>query len=89
MIAWLIDGMARPIDLFKIHTLHFSGIRHSGYDTDVNTLEGKCIALAAEPGDNFYRKSGVPLNKCGAIMVAWTKEQVVLNLILQQCPALA
>jgi len=53
-----------------------SGIWHCGFDTQEGTLEAKCIARASSIADTFYKYTKVPQMKCGAVMVAWTQDQV-------------
>jgi len=53
-----------------------SGIRHCGFDTQEGTLEARCIARAGYLAETFYESTKIPQMKCGAVMVAWTQDQV-------------
>ena len=65
-----------------------SGIRHCGYDTEVDTLESSCIMAAGPLADRFYQVSKVPYVACGAVMVAWDQEQLEkLNVYLEKARA--
>eukprot|EP01080_Neovahlkampfia_damariscottae_P012132 gene12132-5623_t len=55
-----------------------SGICHSGYDNDKNItpLENKCIKKGHHELLKLHHYSNLPLKKTGALLCAWTNEQV-------------
>jgi len=52
-----------------------SAILHTGFDAPPNSLEHKCIQAGHEEYLKIRTDLGLPLDECGAYVVAWNKEQ--------------
>jgi glycerol-3-phosphate dehydrogenase len=55
-----------------------SGICHSGYDNDgtVTPIENKCIKKGYQELLKLHHNSNLPLKKTGALLCAWTEEEL-------------
>ena len=52
-----------------------SAILHTGFDAPPNSVEHKCIQAGHEEYLKIRTDFGLPLDECGAYVVAWNKEQ--------------
>lgn len=50
---------------------------HTGFDAVADTLELQCIQQTFPKMFGVLEEFGLPYNKIGATMVAWTQEQVL------------
>lgn len=65
-----------------------SGMLHTGFDAVADTLELQCIQHTFPKMFGVLEGFGLPYNKIGATMVAWTQEQAqIIPTIAQRCRA--
>uniref|UniRef100_K1PMN0 FAD dependent oxidoreductase domain-containing protein n=1 Tax=Magallana gigas TaxID=29159 RepID=K1PMN0_MAGGI len=65
-----------------------SGMLHTGFDAVADTLELQCIQQTFPKMFGVLEGFGLPYNKIGATMVAWTQEQAqIIPTIAQRCRA--
>ncbi|KAL5004687.1 hypothetical protein ScPMuIL_018143 [Solemya velum] len=55
-----------------------SGMLHTGFDAEPNSLELRCIQLCQKRIVDVFQKLGLPYNRLGAHMVAWDEKQKAL-----------
>lgn len=60
----------------KLFSYFHSGMLHTGFDAVADTLELQCIQQTFPKMFGVLEGFGLPYNKIGATMVAWTQEQV-------------
>lgn len=53
-----------------------SGTLHTGFDAPLNSLELDCLKTARELNEGFFRDNSVPYRISGALIVAWTDEEL-------------
>ncbi|WBU62029.1 NAD(P)/FAD-dependent oxidoreductase [Paracoccus albus] len=76
-----IDG-ARVVLLEKAHDVldgaskGNSAILHTGFDAPANSLELDCIKAGYAEYVEIHRRMNLPLDRCGALVLAWNDEQV-------------
>lgn len=61
----------------KLFSYFHSGMLHTGFDAVADTLELQCIQHTFPQMFGVLEGFGLPYNKIGATMVAWTQEQVL------------
>lgn len=61
----------------KLFSYFHSGMLHTGFDAVADTLELQCIQHTSPKMFDVLEGFGLPYNKIGATMVAWTQEQVL------------
>src|SRR5262245_5931820 len=62
-----------------------SAILHSGFDAPVGSLEQSCIAAGYAEYRAIHERLGLPLIRCGALVLAWTEdEEARLPELMQQ-----
>ncbi len=62
-----------------------SAILHTAFDAPPNSIEHTCIQDGYQEYQQIHEKMGLPLDKCGAYVVAWNDEEVAaLDHILAQ-----
>lgn len=80
--------LERDHDLINGASKGNSGLLHTGFDATPGTLEAKCIGEGYRIYREIRERLHLPLRKTGAIVVAWTKEEVAkLPQILSQAHA--
>lgn len=65
----------------KLFSYFHSGMLHTGFDAVADTLELQCIQQTFPKMFGVLEGFGLPYNKIGATMVAWTQEQVLFFFI--------
>lgn len=53
-----------------------TAILHTGFDAKPGTLESKMVARGYELLGSYARLTGIPVERTGAILVAWTEEEL-------------
>ena len=53
-----------------------SGIVHTGFDALPGTIEARCLTESRSVNKEIYKRLGIPYRKCGALLVAWNKEEL-------------
>src|SRR5215212_4013307 len=53
-----------------------TALLHTGYDATPQTLESRMVARGYELLGDYAEKTGIPVERTGALLVAWTVEQV-------------
>ncbi|KAK3716067.1 hypothetical protein QZH41_007238 [Actinostola sp. cb2023] len=53
-----------------------SGTLHTGFDAPLNSIELDCIRIARELSEDFFIENNVPFRTSGALIVAWTKDDL-------------
>ncbi len=53
-----------------------TAILHTGFDTVPGSLESRLLRRGYELLDEYARSAGIPVERTGALLVAWTQEQV-------------
>ena len=51
---------------------------HTGYDTSVGIIETTCYVKSRELNFPFYKSRSLPMYECGALVVAWTQNEVTI-----------
>ncbi|XP_050399987.1 glycerol 3-phosphate dehydrogenase [Patella vulgata] len=54
-----------------------SGMLHTGFDAELNSVESYCIKICQEKVFSLLKNLGLPYKQIGATMVAWTQQQKV------------
>src|SRR5690606_26346432 len=52
-----------------------SAILHTGFDAPPDSLELACIRAGYEEYLSIHARLGLPLERCGALVIAWNEEQ--------------
>ncbi|MGZ5342984.1 MAG: FAD-dependent oxidoreductase, partial [Solirubrobacterales bacterium] len=53
-----------------------TAIHHTGFDAKPGTIEAKMVPRGYELLAEYAGRVGIPLHTCGALLVAWTPEQL-------------
>jgi glycerol-3-phosphate dehydrogenase len=53
-----------------------TAILHTGFDAVPGSLESRLLRRGYELLDEYARRAGIPVERTGALLVAWTQEQV-------------
>jgi glycerol-3-phosphate dehydrogenase len=65
-----------------------SGLLHTGFDAQPGTLEDKCVRDGYRSYGQIHERLNLPLRKTGAIVIAWTEDEVAkLPAIIAQARA--
>lgn len=52
-----------------------SGILHTGFDAPVGSLEAACVKAGHAEYLEIRERLGLPLDRCGALVIAWTDQE--------------
>lgn len=52
-----------------------SAILHTGFDAPPGSLEHACIRAGYQEYLEIHERLGLPVNRCGALVIAWTEEE--------------
>jgi glycerol-3-phosphate dehydrogenase len=53
-----------------------TALLHTGYDATPGTLESRLVARGYELLGDYAEQTGIPIERTGALLVAWTDEEV-------------
>ena len=68
--------LERDADVLNGASKGNSGLLHTGFDAQPDTLEAKCVRDGYRAYCDIHERLNLPLRKTGAIVIAWTEDEV-------------